>query len=232
MSWSSRRSSRLSRSGRSCGRLLWRRRSRGRSSGRRWCWSRGSGRTHRRLGCNRTRRSRNLCRFSRRNYSWLCNNCRRCRRRSGSRRHGFCFHRSRWRRSGPDRRGHNRSRRRCSHGMRRRGWCSGSRGRSSRYSRLHARRSGSGFFRCLFRSRLLFRFRFRIGQSAEMFAHSYSGLYLNRAGMRFFLGNSGFGQIVDDGFCLDLEFASQFVDTDLIRIGHCPPGPLLVSALA
>jgi hypothetical protein len=107
----------------------------------------------------------------------------------------------------------------------------GSRGRSSRYSRLHARRSGSRFFRGLIRYRFLFRFRFRIGQSAKMFTHSYSGFNFNRAGMRLLLGNSGFRQIVDDGFCLDLEFASQFVDSDLIRIGHCPPGRLLVSVL-
>ncbi len=49
--------------------------------------------------------------------------------------------------------------------------------------------------------------------------------------MRFFLGDAGFGQIVDDGLCLNLELASQFVDSDLIRIGHCPPGRLLVSVL-
>jgi hypothetical protein len=69
------------------------------------------------------------------------------------------------------------------------------------------------------------------GGGAKMLAHLHSGFYLDRAGMRFFLGNAGFGQIVDDGLCLDLELASQFVDSDLIRIGHCPPGRLLVSVL-
>jgi hypothetical protein len=77
----------------------------------------------------------------------------------------------------------------------------------------------------------LFRFRFRIGERAKVIAHSYSSFFLNRAGVRLFLGNSGVGQIVNDGFCLDLEFASQFVDSDLIRIGHCPPGRLLFSVL-
>jgi hypothetical protein len=64
-----------------------------------------------------------------------------------------------------------------------------------------------------------------------MLANLYSGFYLNRAGVRFLLGNAGFRQIVDDGLCLDLKLASQFVDSDLIRIGHCPPGRLLVSVL-
>jgi hypothetical protein len=72
-------------------------------------------------------------------------------------------------------------------------------------------------------------FGFRDG--AKMLAHPDCGFHIDRAGMRFFLGNAGVGQIVDDGLCLDLEFASQFVDSDLIRIGHCPPGRLLFSVL-
>jgi hypothetical protein len=77
----------------------------------------------------------------------------------------------------------------------------------------------------------LFRLHFGFGDGAKMLAHSYGGFYIDRAGMRFFLGNAGFGQIVNDGLCLDLKLASQFVDSDLIRIGHCPPGRLLVSVL-
>jgi hypothetical protein len=77
----------------------------------------------------------------------------------------------------------------------------------------------------------LFGRRFRVGECAKMFAHFYRGFYFDRAGMRLFLGNAGFGQIVNDGLCLDLELASQFVDSDLVRIGHCPPGRLLVSVL-
>jgi len=64
-----------------------------------------------------------------------------------------------------------------------------------------------------------------------MLAHLYSGFYIDRAGMRFLFSNAGFGQIVNDGLCLDLELASQFVDSDLIRLGHCPPGRLLFSLL-
>ena len=66
---------------------------------------------------------------------------------------------------------------------------------------------------------------------AKMLAHFYRGCDLDRTGMRLFLGDAGFGQIVNDGLCLDLELASQFVDSDLIRIGHCPPGRLLFSVL-
>jgi hypothetical protein len=77
----------------------------------------------------------------------------------------------------------------------------------------------------------LFGLRFRFREPAKIFAHFDRGFYLDGAGMRFFLGNAGLGQIVNDGLCLDLELASQFVDTDLVRIGHCPPGLLLVSVL-
>ena len=110
-------------------------------------------------------------------------------------------------------------------------WNHRRRWRGRRRSGLHPRRPGCGFLRCLIRYCLLFRFRFRIGQRAKVFAHPYGCFYVNRTGMRFFLGNAGFGQIVNDGLRLDLELASQFVDSDLIRIGHCPPGRLLVSVL-
>jgi hypothetical protein len=107
------------------------------------------------------------------------------------------------------------------------------RGRRRRRDRggLHASRSGGCVFGCFIRYRFLFRRYFRVGQGAKMFAHLYRGFYLDRAGMRLLLGNAGFGQIVNDGLCLDLELASQFVDSDLVRIGHCPPGRLLVSVL-
>jgi hypothetical protein len=72
---------------------------------------------------------------------------------------------------------------------------------------------------------------FRLGHGAKMIAHLYRGFHLNRAGVRFFLGNAGFRQIVNDGFCFYFKLARQFVDTDLVRIGHCPPGRLLFSVL-
>ena len=170
----------------------------------------------RRLGNNRAWRGRNLWGLSGWNDHRLWNYW------SRSWRRWFCFDGARRRRGRMARLGNNRSGRRRDHGRRR--------GRSY-HSGLHASRSGGGFFRCLVRYRLLFSLCFRIGKCAEVFAHLYRGFYLNRAGMRLFLGNPGFGQIVDDGLCLDLEFASQFVDSDLIRICHCPPGRLLFSVL-
>jgi hypothetical protein len=170
-----------------------------------------------RLCRGRTWRGRNLLRLSGWNSRGLWNNWRRGRRRS------LCFDSWSGRRNRLAWRGNHRSGWTGNHGWRRRG-------RSGRCG-LHARHSGSGFLRCFIRYCLLFRFRFRVGQRAKVFAHSYGGFYFNRTGMRFFLGNSGFRQIINDGLRLDLELASQFVDSDLIRIGHCPPGPLLVPAL-
>jgi hypothetical protein len=181
----------------------------------RW-WCRRNRWTHRRLGNDRAWRGGNFCRLSRRNHhrlwnnsrcSWDCGFCFDCARRGSSR---AAWHRN------------NGSSGRRDYGRRR---------RRSHYSGLHASRSGGGFFRCLIRDRFLFRRCFFIRERAKVFAHLYSGFYFNRAGMRFFLGHAGFRQIVDDGLSLDLEFASQFVDSDLIRIGHCPPGRLLLFVL-
>jgi hypothetical protein len=69
------------------------------------------------------------------------------------------------------------------------------------------------------------------GDGTKMFAHFYRGGYFNGTGMRFFLGYASLGQIVNNRFCLDLELASQFINTNLIRICHCPPGRLLLLAI-
>ncbi len=60
-----------------------------------------------------------------------------------------------------------------------------------------------------------------------MLAHSFGRIDINRARMRLLFSDAGIGQIIDDSFCLDLEFACQLVDSDLIQICHCPPGILL-----
>jgi len=103
--------------------------------------------------------------------------------------------------------------------------------RRGNHGGLHASRSGGCVLRRFIRYCFLFGRCFLFCECAKVFAHFYRGFYLDRTGMRFFLGNAGFGQIVNDGLCLDLELASQFVDSDLVRIGHCPPGRLLVSVL-
>jgi hypothetical protein len=42
----------------------------------------------------------------------------------------------------------------------------------------------------------------------------------NRTGMRFLFGNAKTGQEVNDGFRLDLEFARELIDADLICVAH------------
>jgi hypothetical protein len=42
----------------------------------------------------------------------------------------------------------------------------------------------------------------------------------NGAGVRFLFGNAESGQKVNDGFGLDLEFAREFIDADLICVAH------------
>ena len=42
--------------------------------------------------------------------------------------------------------------------------------------------------------------------------------------MRFLLGDAEAGQEIDDGFGLDLEFAGQFVNPDLVYISHALSG--------
>ena len=42
----------------------------------------------------------------------------------------------------------------------------------------------------------------------------------NRTGMRFLFGNAKTGQKVNDGFRLDLEFARELIDADLICVAH------------
>ncbi len=188
---------------RGCGRL--------RGSRRSLRWRRRNMWTRRRLGCNdRAWRGTDLCGLRGRNDRRLWN------RWGRSRRCGFCFDGACRRRGRAARLGNNRS-----------GW----RWRRSYSCGLHASRSGGCIFRCLIRYCFLFGLCLRVGDCAKVLAHFYRGGYFNRAGMRFFLGNAGFGQIVDDGLCLNLELASQFVDSDLVRIGHCPPGRLLLSVL-
>jgi hypothetical protein len=196
------------RSRRSCRRL---RGSRGLR--RHYYWNRSARRW---LGNRRTWRGSNLCGLGGRDDHRLWNHGRR------SRRCGLCLNGAYRRHGRSARLGNNRSGWWWRHGRRRwRGYNGG----------LEASRPGGGFFGSLVRYRFLFRFCFRVGECAKVVAHLHRGFYFNRTGMRLFLGNSGFGQIVNNGFCLDLEFASQFVDSDLIRIGHCPPGRLLFSVL-
>jgi hypothetical protein len=86
------------------------------------------------------------------------------------------------------------------------------RGRLRRW--LPRRRSLRGLFR-----RFSF---FRSRQAAEMLAHQFSVLQVNRARVRLFFRNAGFRKIVNQDFRLDLQFPRQFINPDLIGICHSP----------
>jgi hypothetical protein len=105
----------------------------------------------------------------------------------------------------------------------------GRRGRRSNHRRLHARCFGGCFFRGLFRRCVFLSGDLSFGHIPEMFAHPYGGVDIDGTRVGLFLGNTGFRQIIDDCLGLDLEFARQFVDADLIRFCHCPPGLLLAT---
>jgi hypothetical protein len=187
-----------------------------RSCSRRSLHGRWRNRWTRRLGYDRAGRGRNLRGLGRWNDDRLWNNWRRRSLR------GLGFHGARCRHGRAARLGNSRSGGRRNHESSRQRSC---------HRRLHTSCSGSCVLRRLIRYCLLFGLRFGFGDGAKMLAHLYCGFHLDRTGMRFFLGDAGFGQIINDGLCLDLELTSQFVDSDLIRIGHCPPGRLLVSVL-
>ena len=103
-------------------------------------------------------------------------------------------------------------------------------GGSRRWGRSRGLHSGcpSGcILRGLFRGRFLFGLNFRLRKPAEMLADLFRSGNLNGTRMRFLLGYSGLGQKINDRLGLDLELASQFINSNLIRIGHSPPGLFL-----
>ena len=56
----------------------------------------------------------------------------------------------------------------------------------------------------------------------------FSHRLINGAGVRLFFCDACFRQIVEDRPCFDLEFAGQFVDANLICVGHRPRGSFLL----
>jgi hypothetical protein len=53
-----------------------------------------------------------------------------------------------------------------------------------------------------------------------MVLNFFSDIGGNRAGVRLFFLDSKTGQKVNDGFGLDLEFARELIDADLICVAH------------
>lgn len=65
-----------------------------------------------------------------------------------------------------------------------------------------------------------FRLRFRFRSALNDLAHFFRNVHGNRAGVRFLFRDAEAGQKVNDGLRLDLQFAGQLVDSDLIRVAH------------
>lgn len=60
-----------------------------------------------------------------------------------------------------------------------------------------------------------------------MLAHQLGVLQVNRARVRLFFRDADFRQELDQDLGLDLQFARQFIDTDLIGICHSPLSSLV-----
>ncbi len=55
-----------------------------------------------------------------------------------------------------------------------------------------------------------------------MLAHQFRVFQVNRARVRLFFRDAGFGEVINQDFRLDLQFPRQLVNPDLIRICHSP----------
>jgi len=76
------------------------------------------------------------------------------------------------------------------------------------------------FCRCFFRCALGFRGAFRIRYTLQVMLNFFRNIGGNRTGVGLLLGNAKTGQKVNDGFRLDLEFARELIDADLICVAH------------
>jgi hypothetical protein len=61
---------------------------------------------------------------------------------------------------------------------------------------------------------------FGIGNTFQVVLNLFRHIGGNRTGVRFLFGNAKTGQKVNDGFRLDLEFARQLINADLICVAH------------
>jgi len=74
-----------------------------------------------------------------------------------------------------------------------------------------------GFF-LRFGSSFCLGFRFR--DPLNFLSYFFRNVGRNRTGVRLFFRDSETGQKINDRFGLDLQFAGQFVDSNLIRVAH------------
>jgi hypothetical protein len=92
--------------------------------------------------------------------------------------------------------------------------------RCRRCGRSHPRSFRGRVLHFLFRLGSRLRVRFLLSGSLNLFAHLLRDVRGYRARVRFLLRDAVPRQQVNDGFRLDLQFAGQFVNSDLIYVGH------------
>ena len=84
--------------------------------------------------------------------------------------------------------------------------------------RLWPPRSG---LRCrFFRGAFGFRGGLSVSDTFQMVLNFFRDIGGNRAGVGLLFGNAESGQKVNNGFRLDLEFARELIDADLICVAH------------
>jgi len=85
---------------------------------------------------------------------------------------------------------------------------------------LHPRGLRRRVFRFFLRLSSCFGVRFFFGHALNLFAHFLRDVSGNGARVRLLFRYAIPRQQVNDGFRLDLQFTGQFVDSDLIYVGH------------
>lgn len=119
-----------------------------------------------------------------------------------------------------------------SRGRRNRG-CLSRHGRSAGLGTSRRGRSNERLCNGLFARISLSRFRcfFSGCNIAEMLAHQFCVLQINRTRVRLFFGDADFRQELNQDFRLDLQLPRQFINPDLIRICHSPRSSLILTTL-
>jgi hypothetical protein len=71
-----------------------------------------------------------------------------------------------------------------------------------------------------FRGAIGFSGAFGVRYTLQVLLNLFGDIGGNGTGVRFLFGNAESGQKVNDGFRLDLEFARELIDADLICVAH------------
>lgn len=96
----------------------------------------------------------------------------------------------------------------------------GSRRSNNRSRNWRRRPARSRFRRGFFRSAFSFGGAFGVRHTLQVLLNFFRDIGRNGTGVRFLFGNAESGQKVNNGFRLDLEFARELIDADLICVAH------------